>query len=159
MILGHIDDNRLKDQLPNSIWNALAFVRNNDWNTLEDGIHAIDGDQLFINIMTVETVSIDSKSCEVHQNYADIQFIISGEEQMQCAASSSEVVSVTKYDAEIDFQSVNPVNFLSTFVLQEGMFAVFFPNEPHKPTCFIDKPKKIRKAVLKIHSNLLYNVN
>lgn len=155
MILGNLNDINLKNDIPEQIWNALKFVRDNDLNKLDDGRYNIDGDNLFINVMTVDSVSKDSKSCELHRNYADIQILIEGEELMEYATSREEFLPVTEYDATSDFQSINPTGGVSTLILKPNMFAVFYPNEPHKPTCFINEIKTIRKAVLKVHTNFL----
>lgn len=158
MILGHIEDKNLRHNLPESIWNAFDFIRNNDLSKLEDGKYIIDGDLLFVNVMTVDTVSNDSKSCEVHQNYADIQILIEGEELMEFSTSSINSNSVTEYDEKTDFQLVDPNEPISTVILQANMFAVFFPYEPHKPTCSVNETKTIRKAVIKIHKIFLNKI-
>lgn len=74
---------------------------------------------------------------------------------MEFALGESNVETVTDYDERTDSQSVKPVDELFSMVLQSGMFAVFFPNEFHKPTCFVHESVFVRKAVLKAHSDLL----
>lgn len=155
MILGNLNDVDLQNNIPDQIWNALNFVRENDLSKLEDGRYDIDGDNLFINIMTVDSVSKDSKYCELHHNYADIQILINGEELMEYATSKEAFIPITEYDFTTDFQSIDPADGISTLILKPNMFAVFYPNEPHKPTCFIHESKTIRKAVLKVHTSFL----
>ena len=42
-----------------------------------------------------------------------------------------------------------------SITLQAGMFAVFFPGEPHKPGIQGETPAEIKKAVVKVHRQLL----
>ncbi|MGF1723315.1 YhcH/YjgK/YiaL family protein [Photobacterium nomapromontoriensis] len=156
MILGHINDKNLKYNLPSKIWDAIEIVREHGFDKLENGITKFRDDLLYINVMTVDSVSKESKSCEVHNYYTDVQILLEGEELMEFTTDSIACKPVTDYDEINDFQLVDPIDSISTCILKPNMFAVYFPGEPHKPTCFINEAKTIRKAVIKIHNQLLH---
>ncbi|WP_161987029.1 N-acetylneuraminate anomerase [Vibrio ponticus] len=155
MILGDLNDKNLKYTIPSNIWSALKFVRDNDLSILDDGRYEIDGDKIYINVMTVKTVCKNSKNFEIHRDYADVQILIHGQECMEFASITERCEVMSDYDGNNDFQSVVPLSNISTLNLKPNMFAVFYPNEPHKPTCNIDEERTVKKAVIKVHTSYL----
>ncbi|NOS84135.1 MAG: YhcH/YjgK/YiaL family protein, partial [Ignavibacteria bacterium] len=53
-----------------------------------------------------------------------------------------------EYDTEKDYLLYNYVS--GSIILDEGMFAVFFPDDIHQPGLMIDEPMKVKKAVVKV---------
>jgi YhcH/YjgK/YiaL family protein len=49
-------------------------------------------------------------------------------------------------DKDIVFFSAETVQL----VLETGMFAVFFPQDVHRPCMRIDRPEKVKKVVVKV---------
>ena len=63
-------------QNPNYV-KALEFIRNTDLNSLENGKHIIDGDNLFVNIVDSDMKTPQQARLEVHDKYIDIQIPLS----------------------------------------------------------------------------------
>ena len=84
---------------------------------------------------------------EAHRKYIDIQFVISGEE-LQGYAPLSSLKIKDAYDLEKDIAFYNGDG--SLFHLTPGSFAIYFPNDAHKPNLMIDKPAALKKIVVKI---------
>lgn len=154
MIFGHISQSD-KCVLPAPILTALEFLANRDLDSLEIGRHDINGDLMFVNVMSFDTAHEDEKLAEVHKEYIDLQVLIHGEEKIQFALKSQYHVAETEYNANDDFYLVNSMDSPSSLVLMPGCFAMFFPNQPHKPGCCLQLPQHIKKAVVKIHKTLL----
>ncbi|MCG9641521.1 YhcH/YjgK/YiaL family protein [Vibrio sp. Isolate34] len=157
MIYGHIQHHNINQYLPKPILRCLDYLQTVDLMELEVGQHAIDGDDIFANVMEFNTIPAESKQAEVHQDYLDIQCLIYGEERIQFCNESPKNLPASGYDAENDFYLVSNMTDTSEVVLQPGMFAVFFPGEPHKPGCEIVQPEKLKKVVVKLHKRLLAN--
>ena len=82
MIFGHISQPD-KCVIPASILTALEFLTSRDLDNLETGRHDINGDLMFVNVMSFDTVHEDEKLAEVHKEYIDLQVLIHGEEKIQ----------------------------------------------------------------------------
>ncbi|MHC5119444.1 MAG: YhcH/YjgK/YiaL family protein, partial [Planctomycetota bacterium] len=51
-------------------------------------------------------------------------------------------------DKDIAFYQSAPE--MSKLILKPGMFAIFWPNEPHMPCRSINNPEKVKKIVVKV---------
>jgi YhcH/YjgK/YiaL family protein len=129
---------------------AFDYIRNTDLSSLAVGKYKIEGDDIFGLIQEYKTLSIDEKQFETHRNYIDIQYIISGEEMM--GYTTPENLSVkTPYNPDKDCEFYHDSQ-MSECVAGAGSYAVFFPEEPHKPGCTVTgkSVSDIKKLVLKI---------
>ena len=86
---------------------------------------------------------------EVHDKYIDLQFIVSGEEKMLWAPRE-ELAIVTPFPEGKDTEILEQGDRPSTLILHAGEFAIFYPNDAHKPSLAVDTPKPIQKIVVKI---------
>lgn len=124
---------------------ALKFLRETDFSKLEDGKLEIEGEKIFVNISTYMTK--DNEFPEAHKKYADIQYIIEGEECIG-VASLDDMQDEIVTDPDNDFWRYRGET--SNIKLGKGQFAVFFPQDAHAPGRFIKEPKSVRKAVVKV---------
>ena len=117
---------------------------------IEDGKYVIDGDKLYINVMTYDSKE-EEKSCfESHKKYIDIQVILEGEEII--GFESTEKLSITKeYDEGGDYMLYALNDKYDRIRVESGEFVVIFPEEPHAPSMAVDNiPTRVRKAVVKV---------
>ena len=56
---------------------AIEYIQSTDLNSLENGKHFIDGDNLFVNIVDSNMKTPQQARLEVHDNYIDIQIPLS----------------------------------------------------------------------------------
>ena len=52
---------------------AIEYIKNTDLNSLENGKHLIDGEDLFVNIVDSNMKTPQQARLEVHDRYIDIQ--------------------------------------------------------------------------------------
>ncbi|AGH82466.1 hypothetical protein PCNPT3_12650 [Psychromonas sp. CNPT3] len=154
MILGHRNDEALYKLLPSALQSALDFLNKTDLKALSLGRHEIQGEDIFANVMSFDSVPASQKEAEVHQQYIDLQCLISGEEKIEFGLAAHYELSQA-YDKENDFALVVNIENKSEVVLCADMFAVFFPGQPHKPGCIVTEKANIKKIVVKIHRKLL----
>ncbi len=111
---------------------AFSFLESTDLAALPDGKHVIDGEQLFASVIRKPGISRDDAVLEIHRRYIDIQYLVSGKEEIgwkmlaRCSAPKGEYDP----DREIRFFQDHPSMWLH---LDPGMFAVFFPADAHAP--------------------------
>ena len=116
----------------------------------EVGKYEIDGSDVYAMVQEYETKPFSEKKFEIHKEYIDIQYIISGKEAMGFE-SLDMLTPIDDYkpDAQLFYMndSYDKIN------LSAGEYVVFFPNEPHAPGAAVgDLPSKVRKIVVKIRA-------
>jgi len=112
---------------------AFACLQNIDLQTLPDGKHVIDGDDIFINVMSGNLKQPQDAPLEVHDKYLDIQMLITGEEERYGWRSRSACVSPRgemSLEKDVLFFDDRPD---TSFTLRTGEFVIFFPDDAHAP--------------------------
>lgn len=140
----------LYEKIDSRISAGLALLNEEYVRTAAEGRYEVQGDDLFFIVQEYATAPFEQGRLEIHQKYLDIQFIASGRECIGYAPLEGLLELETYSDLkDIAFYSSNrPV---SRLVLETGMFAVFFPQEPHMPgRQAADRPESVKKIVVKI---------
>jgi len=141
--------------LPAAVVRALEALQKLDLAALPAGRHEVEGDQLFFLIQDVELRSFAASRPEAHVNYVDVQIPLTGAERYGYALPQTGLATTE------DRLQANDVAFYAApaneffMDLAVGSYAVFLPGELHRPCLAIGDVKTIRKAVVKIHRDLL----
>ena len=126
---------------------GFEFLKTTDLKNLENGRYEIDGDNIFVSIQDYQTKQENEGKFEAHQKYADIQFIIKGEEKIGYT-NIKNCTPTTFYD------DTNDIIFLDgtgDFIkAKENTFLVFFPQDAHMPCISVNNPEYVKKAVVKV---------
>lgn len=155
MIFGHINQPLTYAYLPPILKQAISYFQQTDMYNLPVGRHDLNEDLLYINVMEFDSQLAEEKQAEVHQEYIDIQFLVSGRERIGFGLENSTNQISKEYDSLNDYYLVASIADESEVILSPGMFAIFFPEQPHKPGCCMEKPIPLKKAVIKMHKSLL----
>lgn len=147
MIFDACVQQELYHSLHSRIAMALQAMMNMPWASLETGTHRIDGELLFAMVNDYSTLPVEQCRFEAHRRYTDIQFMISGQEQIAVAPIDSLTVDVP-FVAEKDVGFFHGSGDLITML--PGRFAIFFPHDAHRPGIAWGEPMKVRKIVLKV---------
>ena len=128
----------------------LKFISGNNCAQLPDGEMEIRGRELFVRIMSYTPKSAEENRFEIHRVYADLQLVVKGAEIMQIARLD-ELAPQTEYDTKGDYQFFNVKGVVNDLVVKQGEFAVFYPQEPHRPACsWQGHAGTVKKLVFKI---------
>ncbi|HCK02573.1 MAG TPA: YhcH/YjgK/YiaL family protein [Serratia grimesii] len=133
---------------------TLTTLRQYDLPALALGHHDIDGDQIFMEVLTLTTGLAETQHAKLHHEYADIHLLISGEERIDYGMPG-DWQSEFPYDEAQDTQRVDIKRHCQTLAMFPGAYALFFPHEPHKAGCQLNAPTLIKKAVVRVHYTLL----
>ncbi|MFC5700621.1 YhcH/YjgK/YiaL family protein [Cohnella faecalis] len=120
----------------------------------EPGRIEIDGDRLYVNVMTFDAKSPKDQVAEKHERYIDVQYLIDGEETIGWFPLREELEPSKPYVEEDDYALYAPAGDEVPLRLAPGMFAIFFPHDIHRPGMG-EKGGKIKKAVAKVRMDLL----
>lgn len=135
--------------LGEKIQKGFEFLSKEDLKTLPDGRYEILGNEIYANVQSLKTKNQNLKKWEVHRDYIDIQYVISGKEKMGYGLLADFNEITEKYDKEKDVEFLNGEKF--NFVnVQEGEFVIFYPNDVHAPMLSVEDDIEIKKVIVKI---------
>lgn len=149
MIIDHLDNALLYGGLGKRIAVGLALLGEESVRQAPPGRYAGQGDQLFYVVDEYETKPVEEGQLEIHRKYMDIQYIVSGCECIGAAPLEGLKESAV-YDGEKDIAFYEVPDEMSRLLLSAGMFAIFWPNEPHLPQRMVGTSERMKKIVVKI---------
>jgi biofilm protein TabA len=156
MYLGNIANlDQDRKILPPALIKGLEYIKRTDFSRMEKGKYEIDGTKIYAIVQEYRTAPKDSRPPEAHLKYIDIQYVLEGTDVigfgLPDAANEIEEDLSDQKDC-IFFKNVKDEMDL---VLSPGMYAIFFPEEVHRPNCQYKESEKLRKVVVKVTKELL----
>lgn len=127
---------------------AFAFLEAAQKELPEVGRHEIDGDKVYAIVQQYDTVPAAATKWEAHKKYIDIQFILSGTEIISWDTIENLPEGVTFNEEKDCFvyigEDKNPVE------LHAGTFAIYFPEDLHRPKEQYKASSPVTKIVVKV---------
>lgn len=149
-VVGTIADSAKYEMLGKNLKTAFEFLRKSDLAALQNGRITVDGDEVYVNVMTQEQKHYSGGGmCESHRRYIDIHVPINGRETIgycRLTEAGLELPFNEKDDYVLFEAPTTPVE------IAPGEFAAFFPPYGgHLPNFNTDVPvKDYRKVVVKV---------
>jgi YhcH/YjgK/YiaL family protein len=147
MILDKIENAPSYYGISANLKKGFEYIRNTNLLEVPVGRHEISGNDVFALVSEYQTKAHEECIPEAHQIFTDIQFIISGEELIGYVPQNGQKESIP-YQAERDIAFYNEET--TQLWLRQGMFAVFFPQDIHRPCMLINRPENVKKVVIKV---------
>lgn len=147
MILDRIENASMYASINANLQKGFDFLTQPDLISLVNGRHDIEGNEVFALVSEYDSKEHADCRLEAHRTYTDIQYIVSGREAIGYASlGAQEILVEFNADKDIVFFTgdTTPLN------LEAGMFAVFFPQDVHRPCMQINGPEKVKKIVVKV---------
>ena len=154
MIFGHISQPN-PCRLPQAIETALNFLRSTDFSALEPGVVEIDGRNIFAQVLDLTTREPHENRPEVHRRYLDIQFLAWGEEKIGIAIDTGNNQTSESLLEQRDIIFYHASEHESFIEMIPGSYAIFFPQDVHRPACHKTVATAIRKIVVKVAISVL----
>ncbi|MHC4623674.1 MAG: NanQ anomerase/TabA/YiaL family protein [Planctomycetota bacterium] len=149
MIVDKIQNAGLYKALSEGIAKGLELMTDASATGRENGKYEVDGDKLFYMIQRYPTKDKADSLFEAHKDYIDIQAIIDGEETIGYALTETLKDVVQPYKPDVAKYS-DPQMFTEV-KLAKGMFAIFYPDDAHKPCYDYHAGKSnVHKLVVKV---------
>ncbi|MCR4443003.1 MAG: YhcH/YjgK/YiaL family protein [Peptococcaceae bacterium] len=147
MIVDRIDNASHYYGLGGRFERALRWLAETDLTMMEEGKHAIEGDELFALVQKYTPVAYETCSPEGHRIYADIHYMVKGEEAFGYARLD-QCVAAGEYDPNMDivFFKAN----CDLIRLSEGTFCIALPQDVHVARCIYKNAVPVTKAVIKV---------
>lgn len=122
-----------------------------------DGVIKVQDDDLRIIVMSYETRPADEAAIEAHEEFADIQMLLSGRELFRWGPAAGLWIKVP-HDPAKDVAFYHAEGPLAEFAAEPGYFAVFLPGDAHSTQIRprgVNSPQPCRKAVVKVRMKLI----
>ncbi len=152
MIFSSLKDWKKEQHLYNDAFQkAFQFLEAQDLKDMHTGEYEIDGRDIYAIVMERETDEVINRAPETHVKYIDIQLVIKGVEVI--GYSRNRQMLTVKTDALLEKDLMlyeGNVPYESFVTLTEGDFAIFFPEDVHRPLCAYKAPSRVKKIVIKI---------
>jgi YhcH/YjgK/YiaL family protein len=145
MIVGKREELHLYKGLGDGLAKGIDFVLNFDLS-VNDGRYEIDGDKVYAMVSSGQTKISTEPVYEAHRKYIDLQYIISGSENLGYASVGDCEIDCP-YNEEKDFLMVRGEG--SEIKVCQDDFYIAFPCDGHRPMCS-DCPAEIRKLIVKV---------
>lgn len=151
MIVDTLDNRDLYQHIHPRIAQALEHIAQTDFSLLDVGSYELDGKNLFVIVNDYQTQPKELTFFEAHQQYIDVQYVASGEEEFGYLPLTDQTPS-KPYFAKHDYASYDYLankNAASFIPFKAGMFALFFPQDIHMPGVGLTQ-SNVRKVVIKV---------
>lgn len=138
------------DHLPAPIQRWIQYLSTLDVMALTPGRHELE-DGCYMNVDLSRTEAQESRKWEGHKQYIDIQFVISGKERIDYIPMSGVKRCVEAYDErDLFFYEAKEDSAVVPIFMEEGRYAVFYPEDIHRPLCKVEDEEDVKKIVMKI---------
>lgn len=127
---------------------ALEYLTHLKEEDLTLGRHEVDS-LFYYNVQEYETKVNPLKHFESHYKYVDIQFLISGVENLQ-------VVDINRLQIEVPYDEIkerilyHPTSNSASVVLRPGSAVILYPKDAHRTIAYNGEPCKVKKVVGKV---------
>lgn len=147
MILDALKNSALYYEVSPRMKKAFELIASRDWTAVEPGIHELDGKDIYVNVMERELKLKPDAKLEVHDEYIDIQVLITGREESFGWSERKDLRQpLGEFDAEKDIQLFDDVP-QTYYTLRPGQFTVLFPEDGHAPMV---GEGRVRKIIVKV---------
>lgn len=152
MIFGNIFAKETESAYAVPIRNAIRYCRETDVSELGESKFLINGENFIVLICDRVTEAKEKKLPEVHRRYAELQFMAEGAERMGYYPDrgDNEILQDCLEEKDTLYYRENPDSGEEMLLMTPGTYAVFFPEDVHRPFCQVEEPSRVKKIVIKI---------
>ncbi len=156
MILGKLE-RIAKDKtfLAKALIKGLDYLEKTDFSKVINGKYEIEGSSIFALVQEYQTAPKKEKKAENHAKYVDIQYIDRGTEVIGFALGNQQNEIEENLLDEKDAIFYKTVMDEMDLIISEGEYAIFFPDEIHRPGCNYGSGCQVKKVVIKVAADLL----
>lgn len=152
MIYGHISAKETEQAYAEPIREAIRYCRETDVSGMGESRIGLRGEGLIVQICDRITGKKEEKLPEVHSRYAELQFMAEGSEYMGFYPDRGDnrILEDCLEEKDTLYYQENPLSEEVMLLMTPGTYAVFFPEDVHRPFCQVEAPARVKKIVIKI---------
>ncbi|MBP5365683.1 MAG: YhcH/YjgK/YiaL family protein [Bacteroidales bacterium] len=146
----------LEKQADSKYSKVFEYIRNTDHSAVFATIAAgatktveIDGKNIFAIYQTNLTKPHDKARLEGHRKYADVQYVVDGQEFIGFSPIEN-IAAEPDYDEAKDIFFCDSQKKMSQLLVSEGEAVILEPSDLHAPCIMVGEPKPVKKIVFKV---------
>ncbi len=143
MILGHLRQPSHAG-LPAVLVRAIALAQAHDLHTIAPGRYELQGDNVLMNVMQFHSGVPEEKKPNCIASLSISRFYWRGGTDLYGVAGSA--CECEEAHPDEDYQLCRRIRGEQVLTLHPDMFAVFMPDEPHKPGCQVGHSAGIKSG-------------
>ena len=149
MIVDNLINCKMYYELNSKFEKAFDFIKKATDENLPAGKYEIEGKEAYGLVQEYTTKTAEKGKFEGHRKYIDIQYIISGIEEI-------EVINISNAKSSIDYNEEKDIEFYENntksgkVILENGEYAIFYPSDIHKPGMSFESTTNVKKIVVKV---------
>ena len=116
----------------------------------EKGRHEVDGNRIFINAASYDTVPAENSGMEHHGRYIDVMWMVSGEETIGVCHTSQLQQITMPYDAQKDVCLAKLPSQYTELKIKTGNVVILFPEDAHAPCMELNGTAAVQKFIAKV---------
>lgn len=145
MIKDKLENFALYEGLSPKIAKAFRYLNENNLSEIAPGKYDIN-DDLFAIVMEYQTRDSSECKLEGHHKYIDVQYVISGTEQVGITSLTNQIPVETNEADDYDFYALES----DLLRFDAGTFMIFFPDDLHMPCISLNESSAVKKVVVKV---------
>lgn len=152
MIVDHLRHAEFYHKLGERFVAAFDYLTRTDFSKVAPGRVDVMGDDVFAMVQTYQSrLRSAATTWEAHRRYIDIQYIVSGDEQMgYCQLDDLEVIEPYRDEHDCVLFKEKPGVRYEFVRVTGGMFTIFAPHDAHLPGVAVDQSVTVAKVVMKV---------
>jgi YhcH/YjgK/YiaL family protein len=147
MILDKLENASVYASISKNLKKGFEFLQSEDLKSIPPGRYDIDGNVVFALVSEYDSKNPEDCRLEAHRIYTDIQYLVSGKEMIGHELLFNQTIT-SEYNIEKDISFFEGQG--TPLLIESGMFAVFFPQDVHRPCIKVDQSVAVKKVVIKL---------
>lgn len=127
---------------------AYDFLKTTDLSAIAVGRYEL-GEGVYAMVSEYNTLPASERKFETHENYFDIQCIVSGQENI-VLTQRKVLKEAIPYDPVKDVTFYEEPEYCGGVGLYAGDFLIVTPEDAHKPHCNLNGEHDVKKVVIKV---------
>ncbi len=147
MILDSLKNSALYYGVHPRLERAFELIAATDWMAMSEGIHELEGRDIFVNVIVGNLKRDEDAKLEVHNEYIDIQVLIEGREEGFGWSERKDLrMPLGEFSVEKDVQLFDDVP-QTVYFMRPGQFTILMPEDGHAP---MRGEGAVRKIIVKV---------
>ncbi len=149
MIFDKLENLKIYENIKPYAEQIVSFIEQVRQKGIVEGQYALDGNRLFAIVQSYETKDWIDGKMEAHEKYADLQYIVDGEERIYVDFSDELEIEEDRTPKEDIIFYKKKENY-GYNILNRGKFGYYAPQDAHMPCMKNEEKRAVRKIVFKI---------
>ncbi|RGH38907.1 MULTISPECIES: YhcH/YjgK/YiaL family protein [Clostridia] len=149
MIFDKVENLNNYEEIRPYVEQIKEFIARVEKEKLPTGRYELLGDKLFALVQFYKTKEFDGGKMEAHKKYADLQYIVEGNERIYVDFSDELILEEDRTPRE-DILFFRKRNHHGYNILSCGTFGYYAPQDAHMPCIENIEKESVKKIVFKI---------